>query len=209
MIAFLSGRLLYKTPQEVTLLTAGVGYQVFIPLSVFYALPEAGDNVELHIYTHVREDAFSLYGFMDMREREFFLKLREVAGIGPRLAITILSGMPYQELGEAILAQDARRIQSIPGVGRKIAERIIVELKEKISRLSWFAKKEAGAAPSGQPAGGDDLLEDALSALVNLSYPRAMAEKALIETRETLPGVPTLEEFLKATLKRLSGGKLA
>jgi len=204
MIAFLSGRLLFKSPQAVTVLAGGVGYQVFIPLSVFYILPEAGDTVEFHVYTHVREDTLQLFGFQDPRERDMFLRLIEVSGIGPKLAVTILSGMPYKELGEALMLQDVQRIQTVPGIGKKTAERMVLELKEKISRMDWAVLPGREMPFTGR----DQLLEDALSALVNLGYPKPLAEKALREIQSDLPENPTLEDLLKETLKKFSGRKL-
>jgi Holliday junction DNA helicase RuvA len=196
VIAHLSGTLAQKVPGEIVVDVAGVGYQVFIPLNVFYRLPEIGSAVSLQIYTHVREDALQLFGFEDAGEKQIFLLLLGVSGIGPRLAINILSGIPAQELSRALKEGDQVRLVAIPGVGRKLAERMIVELKDKLAGLA-----PPGAA-SARVDGGSQLLLDAVSALVNLGYKRPEAEKLV---REVLgAGEHSLENVLKETLRRMS-----
>lgn len=175
MIAYLSGRLLEKSANSVILDVAGVGYEVAIPLSTFYELGEAGSDVQLRIYTHVREDTLQLFGFKTVRERDLFLRLTSVQGVGPKLGVTILSGMSADEIVKSIRSNDLARLTSIPGVGRKTAERLVVELRDKVGELAMAA----GAASGGAPLPAEGLFEDALSALVNLGYQRSAAERAL------------------------------
>ena len=159
MIGRLTGRLAAKAPDSVLLDVGGVGYHVHIPLSTFYELPEAESPASLFIHTHVREDTLALYGFLTERERALFLLLMSVAGIGPRVALTVLSGIPPAELVEALRSQDARRLVAIPGVGRKTADRMILELAEKAAA---FAGEAAPGAPTAVSA------EDVVSALTTL-----------------------------------------
>lgn len=196
MIAHLSGTLAQKVPGEIVVDVAGVGYQVFIPLNVFYRLPEIGSAVSLQIYTHVREDALQLFGFEDAGEKQIFLLLLGVSGIGPRLAINILSGIPAEELSRALKEGDQVRLVAIPGVGRKLAERMIVELKDKLAGLA------PPGATSARADAGSQLLLDAVSALVNLGYKRPEAEKLVREVLGT--GKHSLENVLKETLRRMS-----
>lgn len=175
MIAYLSGRLLEKSANSVILDVAGVGYDVAIPLSTFYELGEPGSDVQLRIYTHVREDTLQLFGFKTVRERDLFLRLTSVQGVGPKLGVTILSGMSADEIVKSIRSNDLARLTSIPGVGRKTAERLVVELRDKVGELAMAA----GAASGGAPLPAEGLFEDALSALVNLGYQRSAAERAL------------------------------
>lgn len=200
MIAFLSGTLRRKGTQAVILDTGGVGYEVHVPLSTFYALPEIGSGVELHIYTHVREDSLALFGFQTPLEKSLFLMLISVSGIGPRLAVNVLSGMGPEELLQAIARGDSVRLQCIPGVGRKTAERMALELKEK-------AQKAQGdlAAPAVQPEDAPDrkMVDDALSALVNLGYPMKVA-RAAVEKAHAMGRHRTLEELIKEALRVLA-----
>jgi Holliday junction DNA helicase RuvA len=196
VIAHISGALAQKIPGEIVVDVGGVGYQVFIPLNVFYRLPEIGSAVSLQIYTHVREDALQLFGFQDPAEKQLFLLLLGVSGIGPRLAINILSGIPAQELSRALKEGDQVRLVAIPGVGRKLAERMIVELKDKLATLAPAAMESARAD------GGSQLLLDAVSALVNLGYKRPEAEKMVREVLRR--GEHSLENVLKETLRRMS-----
>jgi len=178
MIAYLSGKLLEKQANTVIVDVGGVGYEVSIPLSTFYELGEVGSEISLRIYTHVREDAIQLFGFKTLRERELYLRLISVQGIGVRSGITMLSGMNADEIILALRTDDLARLTSIPGVGRKTAERLVIELRDKVGELA-----QGGAAALDTSAGGplpaDDVFEDALSALVNLGYQRPLAEKAL------------------------------
>src|ERR1044072_3912809 len=183
MIVHLSGTLLYKQTKTVILEVGGVGYEVTIPLSTFYDLEDAGHEVKLRIYTHVREDALQLYGFKTARERELFQQLISVSGIGPKLGITMLSGMSADEIIVSIRQNNLARLTSIPGVGKKTAERLVIELRDKIAALSSPALEEEFNTRTGDgaPESEDAMRDDALSALVNLDYPKAAAEKAVIE----------------------------
>lgn len=193
VIAKISGTLARKIPGEVVVDVGGVGYQVFIPLSVFYRLPEAGESIDLHIHTHLREDALQLFGFLELEEKQVFLLLNNVAGIGPKLAINILSGIPAEDLARALKDGDQMRLVSIPGVGRKLAERMVVELRDKFATLP---AEQVGLA------NGSPLMRDAISALVNLGYRRAEAEKSVREI--TQMGEKPLPEVLREALRRMS-----
>jgi len=171
MIAHLRGKLLAKHPNQALVETAGVGYDVTISVPTFSDLPAIGAEVALHIHTHVREDVIALYGFLRPSEKFLFEKLISVSGIGPKLAITILSGMAADEMVGAIRGNDVVRLTRIPGIGRKTAERMVLELRDKLPEVS------ATAAPATPTLGATE--EDVLSALVNLGYQRAAAEKAL------------------------------
>lgn len=177
MIAFLSGILLEKHANTAILDVNGVGYEVSIPLSTFYELGEIGSATELRIYTHVREDAIQLFGFKSLAERGLYLKLISVPGIGPKLGIAMLSGMDSDEIRTAIRTNDLARLTSIPGVGRKTAERLVIELRDKVAETV----DETGAAGAAVPPGrsGRAVLDDALSALINLGYQKSAAERAL------------------------------
>ena len=171
MIAHLRGKLLAKHPNQAIVETAGVGYDVTISVPTFSDLPDAGAEVALHIHTHVREDAIALYGFLRSSEKALFEKLITVSGIGPKLAITILSGMAADEMVAAIRGNDVARLTRIPGIGKKTAERLVLELRDKLP-VTIPASVTAVPALS-------TVEEDVLSALVNLGYQRAAAEKAL------------------------------
>jgi holliday junction DNA helicase RuvA len=196
MIGRLTGRLATKAPDQVLLDVAGVGYLIHIPLSTFYELPDQESPASLWIHTHVREDALALYGFLTERERTLFLLLLGVAGIGPRVALTVLSGIPPSELVEALRQQDLRRLVAIPGVGKKTAERMVLELAEKVARLPGEAPGKAPAAVAA---------DDVISALVNLGYRKTEAERAVDATARA--GAPKeFGDFLKEALKRLTAG---
>jgi Holliday junction DNA helicase RuvA len=184
---------------------SGVGYEVTIPLSTFYDLEDLGSTVQLRIYTHVREDALQLYGFKTARERELFLKIISVTGIGPKLGITLLSGMSADEMVASIRTNNLARLTLIPGVGRKTAERLIMELREKVAELSSAEiEEEFGAKPeAGAEAPEDAVRADALSALLNLGYQRSGAEKA-IDAALKEEGELTVESVLRRTLKKLA-----
>jgi Holliday junction DNA helicase RuvA len=196
VIAHISGTLAHKVPGEIVVDVNGIGYQVFIPLNVFYRLPDVGARIGLQIHTHVREDALQLFGFQDAAEKQIFLLLTAVSGIGPRLALNILSGIASEELARALKESDQVRLVAIPGVGKKLAERMIVELKDKLIAFS-------SDSASSKPAYGDSqLMQDAVSALVNLGYRKAEAEN---NVRTVLKrGQASLEEVLKETLRRMS-----
>lgn len=194
MIAQLRGKLLSLTPELAVVDVQGVGYAVYLPLSTYYELqrlpPQA--EVSLHVHTHVREDALALYGFWSERERALFERLITVSGVGPRLARAILSGLPAEELLRALAAGDVARLTRIPGVGKKTAERLVLELREKAAELE--------TATAAAPEPGD---EDLLLALVNLGYRRGDAEKALAEVRRATPH-GSVPELLRLALKRLA-----
>ena len=176
---------------------AGVGYRVLIPVSTFYRLGPEGDAVRLLVHTHVREDTLSLFGFATRGEQALFERLIEVAGVGPKLAVNILSGIEAGELADALRASDVARLTRIPGVGKKTAERLVVELKDKMPRLAATPEPEGGA-----PAGG--VREDLASTLVNLGYSRAEAEKGAERAlREDAGG--RFEDLLRRALRALSG----
>ena len=193
MIAHLAGKLVAKTPAAAIVDVNGVGYEVFVSLQSFYRLPEPGAAVRLLTYTHVREDALQLFGFLEAAERELFLLLLAVAGVGPKLALNILSGMPVHELQQALDAGDVLRLVSLPGVGKKTAERLVLELREKIRRVKM-------RGPAESDSGGVE--NEAISALVNLGYRRADAEHAVRAARAG--GTTALEHTIRDALQRLS-----
>jgi len=202
MIGFLSGKLLEKQANTVIVDVGGVGYEVTIPLSTFYELGEEGSEVSLRIYTHVREDAINLFGFKTSRERDLYLKLISVQGIGAKSGIAFLSGMSADELILAIRTEDLAKITSIPGVGKKTAERLVIELRDKIGELSEGTAARAVAASAGSPP-ADAVFDDALSALVNLGYQRNMAEKALKQAVQEGTEV-TVQKLLRKSLQLLA-----
>ena len=206
MIAYLSGTLLSKQATSAIVDVGGVGYDVAIPLSTFYELGEVGAPVQLRIYTHVREDTLQLFGFKTARERELFLQLISVSGVGPGLAIKLLSGLNADELVGAIRTNNLARLVSIPGVGRKTAERLVVDLRDKIAALSSPALEEefaAKAAAAGAPTSGDSVRNDALSALANLGYQRSAAEKAVTRAIDE-GGDLSVEVILRRSLRSLA-----
>ncbi|MFZ5450940.1 MAG: Holliday junction branch migration protein RuvA [Thermodesulfobacteriota bacterium] len=192
MIGFLEGELLDKTPGQVLVKVGGVGYLVLIPLSTFYALPEPPAAVRLRIHTRIQDDALNLYGFITHEEKDLFLKLLNIPRIGPGLALKILSGISPQEFEEAMSLSDSRRLAGIPGIGKKSADRILLELKGKVIIK---VRPRPGVA-------GDRPYQDALSALLNLGYPKNVAEKALDQARSQ--GAATVEDLLRQGLKWLA-----
>ena len=206
MIAHLSGTLLSKQATSVILDVSGVGYEVSIPLSTFYELEDPGSNVQLRIYTHVREDALQLYGFKTTRERELFLRLISVSGIGPKLGITLLSGMSADEMIASIRTNNLAKLTLIPGVGRKTAERLVMELRDKVTSLSVEVEEELGAKPDAAAAPSEDSMRaDALSALLNLGYQRNAAEKAVTAAMSESE-VVSVESILRSSLRKLAKG---
>jgi len=201
VIGHLRGQLIAKKPNLVLLDVQGVGYEVHIPLTSFYELPSEGSDVSLRIHTHVREDALALFGFNTQREKEMFLKLISISGIGPKLAISILSGAPVEELAQAIADANLARLTAIPGVGKKTAERVVLELKSQVAAFLHPQQDQLGREIP--KAGG--LEEDIVSALVNLGYPRAGAEKALAAVLRSGECERTFEELLRQTLRRVAG----
>jgi Holliday junction DNA helicase RuvA len=200
MIASITGQLIHKSPAYVIVDVHGVGYQIFMPLSSFYRLPEIKETVTLKTYTHVREDALQLFGFFTAEEKDLFLLLITISGIGPKLAVNILSGMPVAELVSAVRQEDLARLCSIPGIGQKTAARLILELKEKITAIKTA---EVETAP-GENEERREMLEDAVSALVNLGYQRSMAKEVVRKISLAYEGELSVETLLKESLKRLS-----
>ena len=197
MIAQLRGRLVRKQPQEVVVDVGGVGYRVAIPLSTFYRLGAVGDEVELLIHTQVREDVLALFGFLTAAEQALFERLIAVSGVGPRLAVSILSGIEAPDLVAALRTSDVARLTRIPGVGRKTAERLVVELKDRMAGLeAATAEPAAEAAPSSAK-------DDLVSALVHLGYSRPEAERGA--ERALKDGEGRFEDLLRRSLRILSG----
>jgi Holliday junction DNA helicase RuvA len=194
MIAHLRGRLLAKHPNQAVVETAGVGYDVTITVPTFSDLPSLGSEVALHIHTHVREDQIALYGFLRPAEKQLFEKLITVSGIGPKLAITILSGMPADEMVGSIRHNDIARLTRIPGIGKKTAERMVLELRDKLPP----ADAETPAAPTMTA-----MEEDVLSALMNLGYQRPAAERALAQAAKN-GKEESFEAMFRNTLAALS-----
>ncbi len=192
MIGFLEGELLEKTPGQVIVKVGGVGYQVLIPLSTFYALPDPPAQVALQIHTRLQDEALQLFGFFTPEEKELFLKLLSIPRIGARMALNILSGINPEEFQQALHSGDLKRLAGIPGIGKKSAARILLELKDRPPPPSYWRPAAPGAS----------LAQDALSALVNLGYSRGVAEKALDAARAE--GATTLEELLRQSLKLLA-----
>lgn len=202
MIAHLRGKLIYKQPSAIVIDVGGVGYEVSIPLSTFYDLGEVGSDVSLRVHTHVREDVIQLFGFRTAGEKDLFLKLTSVSGVGPKLAITMLSGMATTELVPAIRSNDLARLTSIPGVGRKTAERVVVELRDKVALPADRSEAGSGPVPQLQPA-DDAIRDDTIAALLSLGYHRTMAERAVAAALKE-DGEKTIEAVLKRSLRRLS-----
>lgn len=197
MIALLTGELAQRHADGVIVDVAGVGYRVQIPLSTFYALPEQG-KVQLHIHTHVKEDAISLFGFLSAREKDFFGLLISVSGVGPKLAINVLSHMAAEELAAALCEGDIARLTGIPGIGKKSAERLILELQDKASAFAGDVPARAKDHDAPLPT---DLRDDALSALMNLGYKENLARKAVKNLE--IPASASLEEVLRNALQVL------
>jgi len=194
MIARLHGVLLEKTPEQLIVDVGGVGYQVLVSLQTFYHLPGVEEQVSLLIHTHTREDTLQLYGFLEEKEKSYFLLLRSVSGIGPKLALNILSGIPVDELEAALHARDVTRLVAAPGVGKKTAERMVVELQEKVG-----APEDASGASSGTP---DPVSTEAVFALVNLGYRQAQVEKTVREIVRN--GETAIAGVIRESLRRLS-----
>src|SRR3972149_949013 len=196
MIAHVRGHLAVKTPQYAVVDVNGVGYKVFIPLTTFTRLPHDNAEIMLHTYTHVREDAILLYGFLSVEERDFFITLLSISGVGPKMGLNLLSGSSLSDLMKIVESEDAKRLSMIPGVGKKTAARIILELKERLPVLS---------ISEGEPRADHSIAADALSALVNLGYPRAQAYEAVRKVREQNSNIQ-IELLIRESLKTLSKG---
>ena len=201
MIAHLTGTILGKQPNAVVIDVNGVGYEVTIPVSTFYELGDIGTQASLRVHTHVREDAIQLFGFRTGREKELFLRLTSVSGIGPKLGITFLSGTSPDDLIAAIRSNDLARLVSIPGVGRKTAERVVIELRDKIGQLALVDSDVASTATGS--ADVDATRDDVVAALLSLGYQKALAEKVVAKVLES-ESDRTIEHVLRQALKLLS-----
>ena len=202
MIAFLTGRLAFKAPTHLTLDVQGVGYEVHIPLSTYYALPNLGDVTALNIHTHLREDAIQLFGFLSHGEKESFLLLTSVSGIGPKLALSVLSSLSITDLVHAIRTENVDKLGTVPGIGKKSAGRIALELKDKVDKIQGLYPQTAAAEASDV----DGSYEDALSALINLGYRAQDAKDALKRVRKGTTGTLALKELIREGLKELARG---
>jgi Holliday junction DNA helicase RuvA len=202
MIAFLTGRLAFKAPTHLTLDVQGVGYEVHIPLSTYYALPNLDEVTALNIHTHLREDAIQLFGFLSQSEKESFLLLTTVSGIGPKLALSVLSSLPVADLVHAIQAEDVEKLATVPGIGKKSAGRIALELKDKVGKIQ---PGPVQASVSEAP-GFDGPYEDALSALVNLGYRPQDAREALKRVTKVAASPIVLKDLIREGLKELARG---
>jgi Holliday junction DNA helicase RuvA len=199
VIAHLSGTILEKHVQRLVVEVGGVGYDVAVPLSTFYSVGDPGSRIALRVHTHVREDAIQLFGFSSALEQQLFEKLIGVSGIGPKVALAVLSGIESPELVRAIRASDLARLTRIPGVGRKTAERIVVELRDRVPQ-------DAAAAAAAEAGVSGDLREDLLSALANLGYQPAAVEKTVDNVLRADPA-RSFEDALRAVLKALVGSR--
>lgn len=202
MIAFLTGRLAFKAPTHLTLDVQGVGYEVHIPLSTYYALPNLDEVTALNIHTHLREDAIQLFGFLSHSEKELFLLLTTVSGIGPKLALSALSSLPVTELVRAVQAEDIDKLSTVPGIGKKSASRIALELKDKVGKIQPATVQVSASEGPGL----DGPFEDALSALVNLGYRPQDAREALRRVTKGASGPVVLKNLIREGLKELARG---
>jgi Holliday junction DNA helicase RuvA len=202
MIALLTGRLAFKAPTNLALDVHGVGYEVFIPLSTYYNLPNVDDSLTLSIHTHVREDAIQLFGFSTAQEKDAFVLLLSVSGIGPKSALGILSALPVSDLVSAIQSADVEKLETVPGIGKKSAGRLVLELKDKLIKL------HPALTPAADPMTRtkDDAFDDALSALTNLGYRASDAKEALKAAQRSRSGPMSLQELIRESLKNLARG---
>ena len=202
MIASLTGRLAFKAPTYLILDVHGVGYEVFIPLSTYYGLPNLSESISLSVHTHVREDAIQLFGFLTSQEKDAFVLLTSVSGVGPKLALSVLSALPVSDLVSAIRSGDVGKLTTVPGIGNKSASRLVLELKDKVEKLY------PGLAPaSDSPRLGEDAtFDDALSALVNLGYRPQDAKEALKQVKKSNAESIVLKDMIRESLKELARG---
>lgn len=203
MIAALTGKLACKSPSQITLDVQGVGYEVFIPLSTFYSLPDVNEPTSLRVHTHLREDALQLFGFLTSREKDAFILLTSISGIGPKLALSVLSTLSVADLVSAIHEGDMDKLTAVPGIGNKSAGRIVLELKDKVTRL-----QSAPAAVTTHAADGPSshVHDDALSALVNLGYRAQEAKDIIKRIAQSQPEPIPLKDLIRETLKELARG---
>ncbi len=207
MIATLSGILFFKQPNHLIVDVGGVGYEVLVSARTYDCLPAPGDEVFVHVYTSVREDAITLYGFGEMDEKELFLLLNTVSGVGPKLALGILSGISVPGLCEALALKDMERLVSLSGVGRKTAQRLCVELQDKVGGFAGPGAETKPGLADNRMVKEDDSFQNAVSALVNLGYPRAQAWKTLQAVRQQHPdeaGTMKVEDLIREALRSLA-----
>ncbi len=202
MIASLTGRLAFKAPTYLILDVHGVGYEVCIPLSTYYGLPNLSESTSLSVHTHVREDAIQLFGFLTLQEKEAFVLLTSVSGVGPKLALSVLSALPVSNLVSAIQSGDVEKLTTVPGIGNKSASRLVLELKDKVGKLN------PGLAPAidSSRQGQDAVFDDALSALVNLGYRPQDAKEALKQVKKSHAESIVLKDMIRESLKELARG---
>jgi len=202
MIASLTGRLAFKAPTYLILDVHGVGYEVFIPLSTYYGLPNLSESILMSVHTHVREDAIQLFGFLTSQEKDAFVLLTSVSGVGPKLALSVLSALPVSNLVSAIQSGDIEKLMTVPGIGNKSASRLVLELKDKVEKLH-----PGLASASESPRQGEDAtFDDALSALVNLGYRPQDAKEALKQVKKSNAKSIVLKDMIRESLKELARG---
>jgi Holliday junction DNA helicase RuvA len=203
MIASLTGRLAFKAPTYLVLDVHGVGYEVFIPLSTYYGLPNLNESTSLSVHTHVREDAIQLFGFLTSQEKDAFVLLTSVSGVGPKLALSILSALPVSDLISAIQSGNIEKLTTVPGIGNKSASRLVLELKDTVGKLH---SSDLAAASDSPRQGQDATFDDALSALVNLGYRSQDAKEALKQVKNSNPESIVLKDMIRESLKELARG---
>ena len=200
MIASLTGQLAFKAPTHLVLDVHGVGYEVLIPLSTYYGLPNLGESTSLSVHTHVREDAIQLFGFLTSQEKDAFVLLTSVSGVGPKLGLSLLSALPVTALVLAIQSGDVEKLTTVPGIGTKSAGRLVLELKDKVEKLHTGA----ASAREGLRQGQDATFDDALSALVNLGYRPQDAKEALKQVKTSNAESIVLKDMIRESLKELA-----
>jgi Holliday junction DNA helicase RuvA len=200
MIASLTGQLAFKAPTHLVLDVHGVGYEVLIPLSTYYGLPNLGESTSLSVHTHVREDAIQLFGFLTSQEKDAFVLLTSVSGVGPKLGLSLLSALPVPVLVLAIQSGDVEKLTTVPGIGTKSAGRLVLELKDKVEKLHTGA----ASAREGLRQGQDATFDDALSALVNLGYRPQDAKEALKQVKTSNAESIVLKDMIRESLKELA-----
>ena len=202
MIASLTGRLAFKAPTHLVLDVQGVGYEVLIPLSTYFGLPNLSERTSLSVHTHVREDAIQLFGFLTSQEKDAFVLLTTVSGIGPKLALSVLSALPVSSLVSAIQSGDVEKLTTVPGIGHKSASRLVLELKDKVEKLHPGLASASEVPRQGQ----DATFDDALSALVNLGYRPQDAKDALKQVKKSNGESMVLKDMIRESLKELARG---
>ena len=202
MIASLTGQLAFKAPTHLVLDVHGVGYEVLIPLSTYYGLPNLSESTSLSVHTHVREDAIQLFGFLTSQEKDAFVLLTSVSGVGPKLALSLLSALPVSSLVSAIRSGDVEKLTTVPGIGTKSAGRLVLELKDKVEKLHTGASSAHDSPGQGQ----DAIFDDALSALVNLGYRPQDAKESLKQVKKATPESIVLKDMIREALKELARG---